>query len=406
MKFAKPIFLFCWISLQAHLATPSVLAQEFSEQRLELACTNLLLDPFSPEGLQTLAEVSRCATNSPALRSRAMAAYSLAYLMKGNTNAFDRALRTMQSTAPEAVALLKVTQSDCFSPCKDCSGSGTQITLCPTCMGSAKCKSCSGSGKKEAVPCPVCKGKGTCAMCSGKKRITTVCATCKGTTQIFNPKDTLRNNYNALLSDMTALCRENARFTEQCKLAAKETDLNKRIILLQDLLQAFPHRTDLGSALSMLEQTVNKRNTEESLRQATEKKEREEREKNELLRLRDVTNKELNGAIATLVVYLKEHPASSAYLELKVLSDELIARRKRVERTKKLLYGVLSLLGILIGASVLRPILFRKKIERFGPLPGMEKIDKRQFTDPLSLTAQASKARVKTKTAEIDPPDA
>ena len=150
------------------------------EARLQQACVSLLSAPQSVAELQVLLDVSRHATNSPDLRSRAMAAYALTWLMQGNTNAYDRAVQVIKATYPEAATLLTVGGRDCFATCADCTGAGVQTTACPSCLGSGKCKACGGSGKKDAAACPACKGKGVCAMCAGKQKIEIPCPACKG----------------------------------------------------------------------------------------------------------------------------------------------------------------------------------------------------------------------------------
>jgi hypothetical protein len=406
MKFTNAAVLLARLSALTVLWAHTVLAQEFSEPRLLQACSALQLSPLSAGDLQTLAEASRVATNSPALRSRAMAAYSLALLLQLNTNAFERALTVMQSACPEALQQLKVSRSDCLTMCLECLGSGKQTTLCPTCMGAGTCKVCSGTGKAGQAPCSVCKGKGECARCLGKKRISTPCPACKGTSQILKPKESIRNNYNALLAEMVSICQENARYAEQFRVASKEADLVKRIALLRSLIAAFPHRSDLGAALSLMKQSINAQTTEESRLRAKEKREREDRDRIELQKFEEAkSTADLDKGIAALDSYLKAHPDCAAYLDFKLMEDQLIARRDRAILLRKILIGVLSLVGLLIALSVLSPLVLRKKANSLSPLPGMDKIDKSRFTDPLKLNAQASKSRVKTKTAEIDPPE-
>ena len=58
-------------------------------------------------------------------------------------------------------------------------------------------------------------------------------------------------------------------------------------------------------------------------------------------------------------------------------------------------------MGLLCLTPLVRFFLFRRRVPVSGPLPGMENMDKSRFTDPLSLTAQDSQARVKRKTARI-----
>lgn len=407
MTCANSALLASLLSASAWLSfSHASLASEALEQRLQQACTALQASPLSAPDLQVLADSSRTLTNSPALRSRAMAAYAISYLLQGNTNAFDKALQVIRSSYPETLARITVTQDDCLGTCPDCQGRGSQTTLCPTCMGSGKCKACAGTGKKGPDTCSACKGKGECGMCAGKKRFKAPCPACRGTRLVFQLKPTVRSAFAALLSEISAQCEENAAFAAQFDAAAKEADTVKRIALLQALLQAFPHRQDLLPAETMLADAVHARRSAESRRLAEEKRAREERERDELFQLSGTPTKDLNGAIATLLAYQKTHAEAAQDPALNALAEELIVRRNRAELMKKILYGALSLAGALILFGALRPLLFRKKAAHLTPLPGMDKLDKAQFTDPLKLNAKESRSRVKTKTVEIDPPDA
>ena len=389
-----------WLSV-SHAAP----VQEALEPLLQKACEALQAAPLSAPNLQILADASRSLTNCPPLRNRAMAAYAVSYLLQGNTNAFDKTLQVIRTSFPDTFALITLTKEDALSTCPDCQGSGKQVTLCPTCMGSGRCKSCAGTGKKESASCPACNGKGLCPMCAGKKRIKTPCPACKGTRSIIQPKPAVLNRFTALLSEISAQCAENASFAAQFDAAAKEPDAGKRIALLQALLQAFPHRQDLFSAQSMLADAVRARRTAESRKLAEEKREREARERDELLKLDATPTKDLNRAIATLLTYQKAHADAAQDPALCALAEDLVARRNRAELTRKILYGVLSLVGALVVIGALGPLLFRKKAVHRTSLPGMDKINKAQFTDPLKLNAQDSRKRVKTNTAAIDPPN-
>lgn len=404
MKHAKVFVPFARISALLFLVAHTSSAQTYSNHRLQQACAGLQQSPLAPGDLQILAEASRLSTNSPTLHARALAAYSLTFLLQGNTNAFDRAVMAMRVACPSALSHLKVSRDDCFAMCLECLGSGKKSTLCPSCMGSGKCKSCLGAGKKEEALCTACKGKGECVMCAGKKRITPPCPACKGSALIFQPKETIRSNYNALLSEIAAACQEDDNFAVQYGAAVKEPDLNKRVTLLRALVQSYPRRSDLGPAVALLKQSLDAQQAENSRLRAKEKREREDREQADLLKLGEAKIKSLNGAIATLDTYLKGNPDCAGFLELKLLEDELIARRNRYALLKRIMIVAASLVGVLFAVRALRPLVFRKRRSGLSTLPGMDKIDKSQFTDPLKLNAQASKSRVKTKTAEIDPP--
>jgi hypothetical protein len=389
-------------ALAAFAATFSLAAATVPEPKLAEACAALQRTPLAAAEIQTLLDVSRQADYNPALRGRAMAAFSLTLLMQGDTNGFERAVQGLRTAYPNAAPLVTVTREAAFTACADCKGKGVQTTICPACKGLGTCKSCDATGQKDGAACATCKGRGACALCAGKKRISTPCAPCRGTRLVFKPSEAIRANYNALLAESVALVEENARYAEQYRAASRESDTAKRIALLTALLGAYPHRTDLGPAQSLLVEAVNTRNAREAARLEREARDRETRELESLRVLRET--KDLNGAIATLSTYLQEHPKVAAYLELKVLLDELVAKRNRAALIRKVVYGILALAGTLFLAACLRPLLFRPRREGSGPLPGMDKVDMDKFTDPLTLNSTESKARVKTKTTNLAQP--
>lgn len=327
------------VMLSAHLAA---CGQDVTESRLQQACISLQRTPQEAADLQTLLDASRHATLSPALRSRAIAAYSLTLLEQGNTNAFERALLTLRAKYPETVPLIKVSRNDFL-------------------------------------------------------------ATTKGSQQTLKPRAAIRDNFNAIVAEIATLVQENARFDEQFSLASKETDTDKRIALLQNLLQTFPHRTDLFPAQALLEEAAKARATREAQLREQEARALEERELAELRKLR--TSENLNASIATLNAYLNAHPSSPALLELQILRNELAVKKDRNATNRKILKGVLSLLGVLVLFAVLTRFLFRKKTKRLDPLPGMGKIDRTKFTDPLSLTAQHSRSRAQPKSDPLPDTD-
>jgi len=399
MKSSCSTFLFCAALAGLLCFAPAASAQQPSDERVQEASERLQRAPLAPAELQVLMEVSRHAAGTPDLRSRAMAACALAFLMQGETNAFERAAAALRTAYPDRAALLPVTRQDAFVTCADCKGTGRQTTLCPACLGKGSCKTCGGTGRAAAGACPACKGRRACAMCEGKKRIETSCAACKGSAFIFKPSAKIGETYTALLADLAASCQDNIRFGKLFREASKENELGKRIALLEALLQSFPTRPDLADARSLLDQAVKQRDALDAQRRARDTRERETREAETLRLLRD--SKELDKAIATLAVYLKEHPGASTALELQGLMDELVAKRARKQTLRSVLRGAGALFGLFLLLALLKPILFRKRPERVGPLPGMDKIDKDDFTDPLALTAKDSRARVKNKTAQI-----
>ncbi len=375
----------------------------FDEQKLAQACDGLLAAPLAAGHLQTLAAAARDSAVEQPLRSRAMAAYGLALLLQGQTNGFASAARALAAAYPDAQPLLRVTADQAYAICDTCKGDAVQGALCPTCMGSGACKSCSGTGKRGTGVCTACKGNKLCPRCLGKKRVLTACPTCLGSTKVFKPAPEILHNYSNLLADVSGIVRENATFRERLAAANSETDTDRRIAAFQGLLQTFSHRADLGPAVDLMEKAVLNRDRRESERLAQEARVRERREQEALLALRD--SPDIDAALATLDAYLAAHPQASATAELRALRDELAARRLRAARLRTALHIALGLGGLLLAALAVKALIPARRPRPSGPLPGLDKIDKRQFTDPLTLTAAESRTRVKTHTAQI-PPDA
>lgn len=375
-------------------------SQSFSELRLQHACEALQSSPLATAELQTLLDASRLATNNPALRSRSMAAYSLSLLLRGNTNAFERAAQIQRETFPNDQALISVNRDAYLAVCDDCAGSGLTKALCPSCMGSGKCKTCAGSGLKASaegadVPCPSCKRSGTCPMCAGKQKIETPCPICKGSCRVIKLSDQIRTNYLSLLTNMAAICQENIDFSEQFKQAKSENDPDKRILALQALIQRFAHRPDLAPAQALLEKDISEREKISAAQRKQQAQEQAQREIEVLRNLRD--SKDTAYAIATLRAYKSGHPNSANQTEVQSLLDEMEARQTRRQTVRKVIYGTASLVGVALLFQLIKPLLFRKR----RSAGTVKAIDRTQFSDPLTLTAVESKARVKTKTANI-----
>lgn len=386
------------------LSSLHVLGQAFSEDRLKRSCETLLRSPLDNSGLQVLLDTSRAGTNSPALRSRAMAAYSLSLLMRGNTNAFEQGARIQRTTYPQDKDLITVTRDAYLATCGDCLGSGTKTTLCPSCMGSGKCKACEGAGIRkpvqgEAQPCQACKRTGSCPMCSGKQKIVTPCPACNGAGRIYKLSSHVGANYQGLLSNIVALCAEDLAFAGQYQEAVRENDNDARIQKLQALIAGFPGRTDLANVRPLLESAQKTRDERMAAQRKRDENEKAERDLADLRKLAE--SSDTAQSIAKLKAYLAGHPTSASQFELEGLLDELTARQERRQLITRIVFGLLALAGAMLFVQLIRPLLFRRR--RSGATAVAE-IDKSRFTDPLTLTAKESKARVKTKTANIELP--
>ncbi|MDD4018631.1 MAG: hypothetical protein PHV28_11890 [Kiritimatiellae bacterium] len=311
-----------------------VAAQDSLEARLQKACGTLQHTPLSVPDLQILADVARSATNNPALRSCAMAAFGLSCLLQGNTNAFTRVAQIQKTAYPDLPPLLTITEGDYTATCDGCLGACKKDMPCPSCMGPGKCKVCNGAGRTAAgdgfVPCEACGHQETCRMCKGQKRMAATCPVCRGTGKTFKLNDNVRKNYNALLTNIVTMCREN---------------------LAEQLNEA------------KLDQTEN-----------------------------------MGAPKPTQCGEISRHPETSSQTKLQLLRERSTVKQGREQLIRKVLTGILFLI---VGLLFVHRLLRKKQAHGLNALPGMDKIDSRELTDPLTLAAQESKARAKTKTARI-----
>lgn len=353
-KHAMPVRL-------ALLATTGVLAaaEPAEESRLLAACQTLRQVPLSAPDLRVLADFARTTEQAPDLRSRAMAAYAAAVLLQGNTNTFARAQQVHRTTFPDDAALLPLTAEQYTAACADCGG----------------------GGRRAGTACPACLGRG----------------------HIFKLSPLVRTRYTALLEDIAARCRDNADFAARFLEASRETRDDARIERLHALTNQFARRPDLAPALALLDDGLAKRAARQLAQEEREARQRAEREAAALRTLAEGPDRA--RAIRALRDHLAVHPNEPAALDLQALLEELVAKQERQRLLRNVWTALALLLGILAAVPVLRFLLVRQHVRKVGPLPGMDRIDKTAFTDPLSLTAEDSRARVKRKTARIPPPD-
>ncbi len=354
-KHAMPVCL-------ALLAAAGMLAaaEPTEESRLLAACQTLLQVPLSAPDLRVLADFARAAEQAPDLRSRAMAAYAAAVLLQGNTNTFARAQQVHRTTFPDDAALLPFTAEQYTAACADCGG----------------------SGRRAGTACPVCLGRG----------------------HIFKLSPLVRTRYTALLDDIAARCRENADFDARFLEASRETRDDARIDRLHALTNQFARRPDLAPALALLDDALAKRAARQLAHEEREARQRAEREVAALRTLAEGPDRA--RAIRALRDHLAAHPDEPAALDVQALLEELVAKQERQRLLRNVWTALAVLLGILAAIPVLRFLLVRQHVRKVGPLPGMDRIDKAAFTDPLSLTAEDSRrARINRKTARVPPPD-
>lgn len=325
------------------------------EARLRAASEALQQTPLSVPDLHVFSEYVRNGDNSPALRSRAMAAYAMALLLQGNTNNFVRAQQAHRTAYPEDAQLIPLTAAHYSIPCD----------------------ACNGTGQREKSVCPQCLGRGS----------------------QFQLSPLVAQTYKERLGEIAAHCRENAEYAEKFKEATKVSRDDRQIELLQALTNSYPHRTDLAPAIALLDDALAKREARLRAAQEQEERRRIEREAAALKELAQGPDRP--RAIRELRAYLAANPHVAPALELQAVLDELVAKEEQRQRLGKIGIGVAVLIGCLCLVSVIRFFSFPRRASPSGPLPGMDKIDKADFTDPLSLTAQDSLARVKRKTVRI-----
>lgn len=388
-------------------ATRQAAAQGVSDARLQQACVALQQAPLRVGGLQVLAEAARATEIDPDFKGWAMEASALSLLMQGDTNMFERAVQMRRQALPDRPLLITVGPEDYTEPCKTCGATGEKAVACPSCMGTGTCKACGGTGKRVAADgvsarCPACTRAGVCAMCAGAKTLDRPCPACKGAKRVFALGEAVRENYNAVLAAIIARCQENTAFAELSKQAERERDVDVRIGLLQSVTNRFERRTDLAPTLALLDEALAKRELRQKAKAEQEARERAERDVEALRNLAQTG--ETDRAAAALRAYLEAHPETVARQELEGLLGELTAKQQRRKLMRRVLTATGAVAGGLLAVLCLQPLLRRKVVAASGPLPGLEKMDKREFTDPLSLTAADSKARVKSKTARIPPP--
>jgi len=335
---------------------PLLLVAKLPEEARLLAASEVLQKtPLSVPELNVLSEYVRNSDNPPVLRSRAMAAYAMALLLQGNTNNFVRAQQAHRTAYPGDARLIPLTAEHYSVPCD----------------------ACNGTGQREKTVCPQCFGRGS----------------------QFQLSPLVAQTYKERLGEIAAQCRENAEYAEKFREATKTSYDDRRIELLQALTNSYPHRTDLTPAIAMLNDALAKR--EARIRAAQEQEARQciEREAKALKIL--ARGSDRPRAIRELRAFLDAHPYAAPDLELQAVLDKLVAKEEQRQRLVKIGIGLAVLTGCLFLVSVIRFFSFPRRTSASVSLPGMDKIDKAEFTDPLSLTAQDSLARAKYKTARI-----
>lgn len=325
--------------------------------------------PWEAKSMQALQALMRNEREPVALRSRAMAICTLSFLHLGNTNQFIKASHVLDGAFPGEKGLITVSIAENFEDCSVCAGKGRREANCPGCKGSA------------------------CQRCKGMRVISTVCTACRGTKQQFKLSPAVQENYVRLLKESINIAQQNLLFEKESALALGEKDTAKKIALLEAVLSGYSTRIDLDPLKKSLEDAKKIRDAEVAKKKEQERRNKEEKDVERLRGLRDVLAGERESAINELEMYLIKNPKCFARNELEELKAELTTK---VTLRKRLIASLLWLIGLgggFVCIVFLKTMIFPRKAERSGPLPGMARIDKNKFTDPLAEEREKNHAR-------------
>ena len=419
------LFLCVMLTAMAVTVQNSCSAQtnEAPEVQLKAAAKKLIVSGLDQESLQLLFRYSRNGSSDPQLRSRTMAIFALASLVKGDTNLFERARLSHLANYPADKDFIPIKLNNCIGTCSDCAGFGYTETEnnCTVCQGSKSCTKCKGTGKWQiastfdsrksengrrggVLSCGQCNGTGRCPACNGATMARKNCPTCNGTGTLFNiPKSKIAEKYKSLLSDIIAAIETEENLSEQIGKAKAEPALELRIRAFEKLLKTIggrPERVEIERWL-LADQNVLK----QQLAAEAAAKQQQERELSTLRSLRHSKNPQ--AALVTLREYLAANPNSPYRLEIQSIRDETAAAIESNREKKKLLYAGGAALLLLLGLSCININYFKYSLFQSSSADGAKrrKPGADLYTDPLSLTAKDSRARVKNKTARIPIPD-
>jgi len=298
------------------------------EARLQEACETLQRTPLSAPDLQVLAEVSRFETNNPALRSRAMAAFGLSLLLQGNTNAFTRVAQIQKTAFPDLPPLFTLTEEDYTATCETCLGKGKAEMPCPSCTGPNTCKVCKGAGKTAAG-----EGFVPCEVCRRKG----TCRMCNGQKQ----KPT-----------MCPTCRGFGKIVKPNDRVRKNYN---------DLLT---------NIVAMCQENVAAHSD----------------------KVKPAQTEMIGGTHVTPCEDVSRAPGASAQNDSASLQKQPTAKQAETPATQKLPMGVITLIGGLLLILTVRHFSKKKPAHGSNALPGMDKLNTEDFTDPLTLTALESRS--------------
>lgn len=356
----KHNLLFYWFltlsALGATVAEPQPGCTNETEN-LYAACKTLSATPLDPAGLQALLDYSRSTSSIPNLKSQAMAAYTLAALAKGDTKLFLLAQKSHAASFPNDRSLVPVRLESCF------------------------------------VPCPACKGGSQ----SDK-----VCAVCRGQRSLFRLPAKVVTDYRTLLDKIQQSIQDETAIRMQIRRAKSEPVLEVRLRLLAQVLEKIRNRPEAGEIEHLLltdQQTFKNQQAEKAAKAA-------QREQ-ELTTLRGLkTSDNPKAAVITLRDYLAANPDSPDRIEVQTLLNECLGKLEKQRKREKQIYWFGGILIVLFGLSCIHINYFKYTVLPSKATAAKEPLKAgtdSPFTDPLTLAAQESKARAKTKTSRSIP---
>jgi hypothetical protein len=335
----------------------------------EELCATLQKSPWDAKAMQVMQTIMRNEGESALLRSRAMALCALSLIKQGNTNQFIRAVQMLEAGYPEEKGLVTVSVSEQYVPCLVCAGKGKRETSCPSCKGSS------------------------CTRCNGTRSVQTVCSACMGAGQQFKLSPAVLENYNRLLAEIVAITRENQLYVKRSAEALAEKENDKKIALLEAVLADFPKRADVGPVKKSLDEAQKIRAAALAVKLAQEKRDQEDLDVERLRGLRQADSANCMSALREIEDYLLKHPKCFARSELEEITAELTAKLTLRKRLISSGYWLAGICGVLLLTAFLKGFLASRKVEHTRPLPGMERIDKSKFTDPLADEREKTQAR-------------
>ena len=348
--------LFYWFltlsALGATVAEPQPGCTNETEN-LYAACKTLSATPFDPAGLQALLDYSRSTSSIPHLKSRAMAAYTLAALAKGDTKLFLLAQNSHAASFPNDRNLVPVRLESCFVPCPAC---------------------------QEGIP-------------SDK-----VCSVCRGQRSLFKLPAKVMSDYRALLDRIQQSIQDETAILMQIRKAKSEPVLEVRLRLLTQVLEKIrnrPEEREIECLLLTDQQTFKNQQAEK----AAKALQREQL----LTTLRGLkTSDNPKAAVITLRDYLAANQDSPDRIEVQTILNECLGKLEKQRKREKQIYWFGGILIVLFGLSCIHVNYFKYTVlpPKATAANEPQKADTDSpFTDPLTLMARESKARAKTKTS-------